>query len=186
MPANPSTPEVTRADEALTDAVAAALAKYAVAYTHVTLADFSTAGRSWKVHEVIDGNPFDRDEWLGEFDNKADAHAFCADLRRKAAVDAVARHRLAHSPARGGEVEKLREALEDVCNPLGYLQRRAEAEGARLSGMAYAIANDIGTVQKIARDALSASPPPVEGLTIYADKKRSILAAGTYHPGDEA
>lgn len=57
-------------------------------------------------------------------------------------------------------VEKVREAayrqaLEDVCNPLGYLQRMADAEGAKLSGMAYAIASDIGTIQRIAKEALS-------------------------------
>lgn len=48
-----------------------------------------------------------------------------------------------------------RQALEDVCNPLGYLQRMADAEGAKLSGMAYAIASDIGTIQRIAKEALS-------------------------------
>ena len=48
-----------------------------------------------------------------------------------------------------------RQALEDVCNPLGYLQRMADAEGAKLSGMAYAIASDIGTIQRIAKKALS-------------------------------
>lgn len=57
-------------------------------------------------------------------------------------------------------VEKVREAayrqaLEDVCNPLGYLQRMADAEGAKLSGTAYAIASNIATVQRIAKDALS-------------------------------
>jgi hypothetical protein len=50
-----------------------------------------------------------------------------------------------------------RQALEDVCNPLAYLQRMAEAEGGKLSGMAYSIANDIATVQRIARAALQES-----------------------------
>jgi hypothetical protein len=57
---------------------------------------------------------------------------------------------------REAEVERLRQALEDVCNPLAYLQRMAEAEGNRLGGMAYAIANDINTVKGIARAALFA------------------------------
>lgn len=57
-----------------------------------------------------------------------------------------------------GEVERLRQALEDVVNPLQYLQRMAEAEGSRLGGMAYSIANDISTVQSIAKDALAATP----------------------------
>ncbi|PZU75583.1 MAG: hypothetical protein DI530_15135 [Sphingomonas sp.] len=61
-------------------------------------------------------------------------------------------------------VDAMRQALEDVCNPLGYLRRKAEAEGNRLGGMAYAIANDIATVQQIARDALSTLPS--DGVTI--------------------
>lgn len=64
-------------------------------------------------------------------------------------------------------VDAMRQALEDVCNPLGYLRRKAEAEGNRLGGMAYAIANDIATVQQIARDALSTLPS--DGVTIPAD-----------------
>ena len=63
-------------------------------------------------------------------------------------------------------VDAMRQALEDVCNPLGYLRRKAEAEGNRLGGMAYAIANDIATVQQIARDALSTLPS--DGVTIPA------------------
>ena len=68
---------------------------------------------------------------------------------------------IAAPPAMDREaVERVREAayrqaLEDVCNPLGYLQRMADAEGAKLSGMAYAIASDIGTIQRIAKEALS-------------------------------
>jgi hypothetical protein len=63
-----------------------------------------------------------------------------------------------HDPThtREAEDERLRQALEDICNPLAYLQRMAEADGNRLSGMAYTIANDINTVQGIARAALSA------------------------------
>lgn len=89
--------------------------------------------------------------------------AFASARARMAAVLAEARE------ARGGRKIKVRaatldntavegryrQALEDVCDPLGYLRRRAEAEGSRLGGMAYAIANDIGTLQRIARDALS-------------------------------
>lgn len=57
---------------------------------------------------------------------------------------------------RDADVEQLKQALEDVCNPLAYLKRMAEAEGAKLGGMAYSIANDIATVQGIARAALQA------------------------------
>lgn len=73
----------------LADAVAGALAKYGVAYSHATLMDMATADRKWRVHETGYGNPFDRDEWLGEFDNKPDANAFCAELRRAAAIKAA-------------------------------------------------------------------------------------------------
>ena len=78
------------------------------------------------------------------------------DDERKAAID-----KWMAPPAMDREaVERVREAayrqaLEDVCNPLGYLQRMADAEGAKLSGMAYAIASDIGTIQHIAKEALS-------------------------------
>lgn len=55
------------------------------------------------------------------------------------------------------EVERLREALQDVVSPLAYLQRYAKAEGRQISGQAYAIANDLAFVQDIARAALTAS-----------------------------
>lgn len=80
-------------------------------------------------------------------------------LRRDEAI--AAWNTRAAPPAMDREaVERVREAvyrqaLEDVCNPLGYLQRMADAEGATLGGMAYAIASDIGTIQRIAKDALS-------------------------------
>jgi hypothetical protein len=41
------------------------------------------------------------------------------------------------------EADRLREALEEIVNPLQFMQRRAEAEGNRLSGMAYSLANDV-------------------------------------------
>lgn len=53
------------------------------------------------------------------------------------------------------ENERLRQALEDVANPMSMIQRQAEAEGSQLSGMAYSIANDLGFVQTIARRALA-------------------------------
>jgi chromosome segregation ATPase len=52
------------------------------------------------------------------------------------------------------ENERLRAALRDVINPLGSIRRDAESRGLKLSGMAYSIANDLGFVQKIAKDAL--------------------------------
>jgi len=53
------------------------------------------------------------------------------------------------------EVGQLREALNDIVNPLAMLQRRAEAEGGQLSDAAYSIANDLEFVKGIARAALS-------------------------------
>lgn len=49
---------------------------------------------------------------------------------------------------------KLRQALTDILNPLAYLERCAKAEGATLNSSAQAIANNIGTLQEIARNAL--------------------------------
>lgn len=83
---------------------------------------------------------------------------YCSEPREVA--DRVARILNAHwdEPAAPPAMDReaaYRQALEDVCNPLGYLQRMADAEGAKLSGMAYAIASDIGTIQRIAKEALS-------------------------------
>lgn len=55
---------------------------------------------------------------------------------------------------------KLRDALEDVVNPLGKIQRDADAQGARLSGMAYQISTDLNFVQGIARSALALPTAP--------------------------
>jgi len=59
----------------------------------------------------------------------------------------------------------MEEALKDVCNPLAALRRDAEAKGAKLSGMAYEIANSLSYVQGIARAALertSVTPVSIE------------------------
>jgi hypothetical protein len=48
----------------------------------------------------------------------------------------------------------LREALEAIADPLTYLRKQAEAEGNRLSGMAFQIANDPEFLKGIARAAL--------------------------------
>lgn len=53
------------------------------------------------------------------------------------------------------ESERLRAALRDVIDPLGSIRRDAESRGLKLNGMAYSVANDLGFVQKIAKDALS-------------------------------
>ncbi|MGE7207482.1 hypothetical protein ACQKJZ_17615 [Sphingomonas sp. NPDC019816] len=82
-----------------------------------------------------------------------------------------------------------RQALEDVCNPLGYLQRMADAEGAKLSGMAYAIASDIGTIQRIAKEALSTLSADAirqgEGLraALIAERDRMKAAHEDRKPG---
>ena len=68
------------------------------------------------------------------------------------AVSAVARHhaaRITHD-----EIRRLQGALRGVQNPLEYLRRYAASEGTKLNGNAYAIANDLGFVQRIAREAL--------------------------------
>lgn len=73
----------------ISDAVAEAIGRYAVAYSHETLTDVSTANRTWAVHETGHGNPFEHDVWLGKFDNKAEADALAIDLRRAAGIEAV-------------------------------------------------------------------------------------------------
>jgi hypothetical protein len=52
------------------------------------------------------------------------------------------------------EVARLRQALQDIVDPLGKLKRDAEAQGAKLSGMAYQIGNSQSYIQGIAKDAL--------------------------------
>lgn len=50
----------------------------------------------------------------------------------------------------------LLQALRDVVNPVAALRRGAEEAGGRLSGYAYALSQDLGFVQSIAREALRA------------------------------
>lgn len=59
--------------------------------------------------------------------------------------------------SRGDLLSEYEKALEDILDPLSYLRRRAEAEGNKLSGSAYAISNDIGCLKSIAREALQSS-----------------------------
>jgi chromosome segregation ATPase len=56
------------------------------------------------------------------------------------------------------EAERLTVALEEIVNPLKFMQARAEAEGARLSGMAHTIANSVEHLKGIARAALTPAP----------------------------
>lgn len=50
---------------------------------------------------------------------------------------------------------RLEEALRDILNPLGRLQRMAEASGGRLDGAAYTIAHSLTFLQGIASAALA-------------------------------
>ena len=61
------------------------------------------------------------------------------------------------------EVARLREALEEIANPLATMARRAKAEGARLSGMAAVIAQDPEHLKRIARTALETQKAPPRG-----------------------
>ena len=79
---------------------------------------------------------------------------------------------LSRASALAEECERLRDALGDVVNPLAKLRRDAEAQGARLSGMAYQIANDLAFVQKIAADALSSTPAGKDTDTPRNDQER--------------
>lgn len=62
------------------------------------------------------------------------------------------------------EVARLRQALQDVADPIGYLRREAEAKGERLGGMAYSIANDLHFVKQIASRAIAALAPQAAGV----------------------
>lgn len=107
--------EVIQTDEQLADAIAYAINTYSIAYEHYTLETMETVNRRWRVYKTGAGNPFDGNEWLGEFDNKEAAKDFCSELNRKAACQAAARHRLAElDRLRAIEAEnaRLREALK--------------------------------------------------------------------------
>lgn len=53
------------------------------------------------------------------------------------------------------QLDRYRWALEDVVSPMTKLARDAKAEGATLNGYAAQVANNLGFVQGIARDALA-------------------------------
>src|SRR6478735_103754 len=46
-------------------------------------------------------------------------------------------------------------ALQDVVNPQGYLQRKAEEEGSQLNSIAFMLANDAAFIKNIANQALN-------------------------------
>ena len=48
-----------------------------------------------------------------------------------------------------------REAVEDIADPIQAMHRYAESQGAKLSGMAYQIANDPEQLKRTARQALA-------------------------------
>lgn len=114
-----------------------------------------------------------RDEWRGAvtpddweaalvflgWTHRADLHmpsAKPAALEADRVAQAFARHRLAAEASFKAREDALVEALEDVVNPLAYLQRYAEARGNNLGPQAYNIANNLAFVQGITRDALLA------------------------------
>lgn len=59
--------------------------------------------------------------------------------------------------AKDEEIARLREALEEIVNPLATMKLRAEAEGKKLSGMAWEIARTPSYLQGIAKEALEKS-----------------------------
>jgi len=77
--------------EEITDAVEQAIAKYQIAYSHSTDNSLRTVDRLWSVHESKGDNPFERNEWLGQFDTKVEASRLVAKLRREEAVEQVTR-----------------------------------------------------------------------------------------------
>lgn len=61
--------------------------------------------------------------------------------------------------ARAARERELREALEEIAEPVPFMRKRAEAEGSKLNGqMAVALSDDSQFLKSIARAAL-AEPP---------------------------
>ena len=52
------------------------------------------------------------------------------------------------------ENERLREALDEIANPVKHMRDEAERKGARLNGLAIQLANNAAFLRNIARDAL--------------------------------
>lgn len=53
------------------------------------------------------------------------------------------------------EVERLRSALEEIENPIFFMQKRADDEGRQIDGAeSVRLANDANYLRRIARDAL--------------------------------
>lgn len=75
--------------EAIADAAATAIASISVTYSHSKNSKFQTIHRLWSVHDSCEGNPFDRNEWLGQFESEEDANDFASALRRTRSIDAV-------------------------------------------------------------------------------------------------
>lgn len=55
------------------------------------------------------------------------------------------------------EIIRLRQALNDICFPIQYLKRNAEAEGLELNNMSISISKDPLLLQEIAQTALNVS-----------------------------
>jgi hypothetical protein len=53
------------------------------------------------------------------------------------------------------EIKRLRLALDEIVNPLSYIEDRAKKDGCQLSSMAHQIANSAAHLQDIARKALN-------------------------------
>jgi hypothetical protein len=61
---------------------------------------------------------------------------------------------------------RLREVLKDIIDPIRVMRRDAEVEGTSISGLACAMANDLGFVQSLARAALQEDPHTMTRLAM--------------------
>lgn len=74
-----------------------------------------------------------------------------------AALVKAERERATPAPVRAEGEARLREALEEIKNPIAAMKRRAEAAGGQLArNMAFMLANDPNYLKEIARAALKA------------------------------
>ncbi|WAJ27592.1 hypothetical protein [Antarcticirhabdus aurantiaca] len=81
---------------------------------------------------------------------------------------------LPQSPAQAAEGDVLKAALERIVNPIGFMQKQAEATGFKLDGhMAMTLSNDANYLKGIAQKALDALSAEGSGTLAAASISQS-------------
>lgn len=103
--------------------------------------------------------------------------AECKDMGRGPAPDCPLRKAAAEITRLQAEVDRLREALEEIADPISAMQTHAEVQGVGLDGMmANILAKDPEYLKAIARAALTAILPDLREQH-YADEIERLRAA---------